>query len=557
MASKSYTLLEYLVALENKIKELKDYVDGYNGVGLGEINNQINAIQKQISDIQDQINNSNTPNEQITNMENQISNLRSQITNLQTQINEIIKNGTNVELIQTTTRTEIQRLVDDGTIDNMTIADNSITTNKLADYCITQEKIDPNVKLGGGLNVRDLNPGESVVNISGITGDKYLEALFDFTTLTSDSTQLTDERNNSKFFSLSTVEPYEQGAYALGYNGQMTMKPQSYSVGIVFRGNRTNRTGLFKFSGNVNSAINYEDASVGSGFAITHTGYYGRVIGVPFDLETFIFLLVGVDMVNDVMNIWINGVKKGTFPLDGRQIGNKGYLNNGFWSDGSFIFNKIGIYNKGNFNDREIKAITEHLFTVPKYINVDTSKSFLSIKNGLVRHLTIKNNTDGIIKDIVYNDTIRNTTSVTSEGFVLSERTLLNPNYSINCNGGGIFIRFDKNSVTDNQYLFKYSDTQYLWINFSTNKICCRDEGKWIIQQRDAQFTEKNVLYFDNSNKIYLNGKYLCDTGSTFENTEKLIKDLQNVYPLKDYVCYVEPLNAEEIKTISAELCSY
>ena len=557
MASKSYTLLEYLVYLENKVKALKEYVENYDGAELGEINNQINNLQNQINNLEEQINNSINNNEQINNLKNKITILETDVNNLQSQIEEIVNNGTSIEVIERVTKEEINKLVADGTISSLTIPDNSITTNKLADYSVTQEKISPDVKLGGGLKVRDLRTGESVVNIGGITGDKYLEALFDFTTLTTDSTQLTDVSDSSKFFSLSTVEPSVNGAYALGYNGQMTMNPQSYSVGIVFRGNRTSRTGLFKFSGDGNTAINYEDSSVGSGFAITHTGYYGRVIGVPFDLETFIFLLVGVDMVNDVMNIWINGVKKGTFPLDGRQIGNIGYLNNGFWSDGSFIFNKIGIYNKGNFNDREIKAITEHLFTVPKYINVDTSKSFLSIKNGLVRHLTIKNNTDGIIKDIVYNDTIRNTTSVTSEGFVLSERTLLNPNYSVNCNGGGIFIRFDKNSVTDSQYLFKYSDTQYLWINFSTNKICCRDVGIWVIQQREAQFAEKNVLYFDSSKKVYLNGVYLCDTGSTFENTEKLIKDLQNVYPIKDYVCYVEPLNAEEINTISTELCNY
>ena len=32
MTKKSYTLLEYLVALENKVKELKKYVDNYNGI---------------------------------------------------------------------------------------------------------------------------------------------------------------------------------------------------------------------------------------------------------------------------------------------------------------------------------------------------------------------------------------------------------------------------------------------------------------------------------------------------------------------------------------------
>lgn len=56
MAKRPYTLLEYLVALENKVKELKEYVDNYNGSDLEVINNQINSIQQQISDLQDQIN---------------------------------------------------------------------------------------------------------------------------------------------------------------------------------------------------------------------------------------------------------------------------------------------------------------------------------------------------------------------------------------------------------------------------------------------------------------------------------------------------------------------
>ena len=170
----------------------------------------------------------------------------------------------------------------------------------------------------------------------------------------------------------------------------------------------------------------------------------------------------------------------------------------------------------------------------------------------------MKNNTDNVIKDIVYKDTVRTTSSVTTDGFKLSERTLLNPGYTVLSNGGGIFIRFDKNSVTENQYLFNYSNTQYLWVNFSSNQICSRYETSWAISQREAQFAEKNVLYFDSSKKAYLNGTYLCDLGVTdFTLFEDMIKDLQNVYPIKDYVCYVETLTETEISTISTELCSY
>ena len=45
MAKKSYTLLEYLVCLENKMKELKNYVDNYNGIELGKIEEQINNVK--------------------------------------------------------------------------------------------------------------------------------------------------------------------------------------------------------------------------------------------------------------------------------------------------------------------------------------------------------------------------------------------------------------------------------------------------------------------------------------------------------------------------------
>lgn len=555
MTKRPYTLLEYLVALENKVKELKEYVDNYNGADLEVINNQINSIQQQISDLQEQINNSNTPNEQITNIENQIANLATQINNLQTQINEIVNNGTNVELIQTTTRTEIQRLVDDGTIGNMTITDNSITTNKLADYCVTQEKLDPNIKIGGTLEVRDLLEGESVINIAGITGDRWLYSLFDFSGLTVEDTILTDVNDSNKFFTLSTVEPSQNGAYVLGNNGHLVDNTDSFAIGLIFRGNPTNRTGVFKFNGGVytDCAINYES----KGIAITNSGYYGTIKYVPLDLDTFVFLLIGIDKTKDIMNVWVNGEKKGSFSIGGKSIANIGALNKGLWNDGSFIFNKIALFSKGNFADREIKAITDYVFTVPRYLNVDTSKSFLSIKEGLVRHLSLKDNTDGIIKDI-YNDTIRNTTSVNSEGFVLSERTLLTPNYDLRSNGGGIFIRFDKNSVTDNQYLINYSETQYFWVNFNTNKMCCRDNNSYPIGERTVQFSEKNVLYFETNKKVYLNGNYLFDYNGQIENhLYPLIKNFKNEYPIKDYVCYAEALSEEEIMTISTELCNY
>ena len=89
MASKSYTLLEYLVSLENKVKDLKKVVDNYDGVELGEINNQINNLQNQINTLKEQMENSNTPNEEIVMLQNKIDILQNQINNLQNQITNL------------------------------------------------------------------------------------------------------------------------------------------------------------------------------------------------------------------------------------------------------------------------------------------------------------------------------------------------------------------------------------------------------------------------------------------------------------------------------------
>ena len=58
MASKSYTLLEYLVSLENKLKELKKYVENNssNTDGNTGVNVDLSGIQNQINELEDKIN---------------------------------------------------------------------------------------------------------------------------------------------------------------------------------------------------------------------------------------------------------------------------------------------------------------------------------------------------------------------------------------------------------------------------------------------------------------------------------------------------------------------
>lgn len=504
----------------------------------------------------------------------EVQNIDNRFNKTNAKLTEVANKGTTVEVIERVTKEEIDRQIEDGTMANLTLADNSITGAKIQNHTITKDKIHPDVRLGVQINdettsgaetwssekinsislkVRDLRVGESVVNISAITGDKYLEALFDFNGLSAETTKVTDKKDNSKFFSLSKVEPAKDGgAYVLGYNGQLVNNPQSYAVGLIFRGdNEANRTGIFKFSGDDNTAINVERLGV----AFTHKSYYCTLENVPLDLDTYMFLLVGIDMPNNTMNIWVNGVKKATCSLGGRKIGNIGYLNKGYWSDGKFIFDKIALFNKANFTDRELKAITEHIFTT-RYLNVNTSKSFLSLKNGLVRHLTMKNNTDGVIKDVVYKDTVRNTTSVTAQGFVLSERTSLGPSYSILNNKGCVFIRFDKTTAAGNKYLLKIDGTLYLWVDFNSNKICSRLDSEWLIGERSITLNEKNVLCFTN-NKVFFNGICISTHNVNLQRLNSLIGDVKNEYPIKDYVVYSESLSEDEIKIISNELCSY
>lgn len=70
MAKKSYTLLEYIVALENRINELKKYLENYDGVELDSINNQINELKQQI----EQLKNNSSGNSSINKFTGKVAN---------------------------------------------------------------------------------------------------------------------------------------------------------------------------------------------------------------------------------------------------------------------------------------------------------------------------------------------------------------------------------------------------------------------------------------------------------------------------------------------------
>ena len=130
MASKSYTLLEYLVYLENKVKALKEYVENYDGVDLTEIQNEINNIKQQIE-------NGNINNEQITNLENRVNEVQAQLNNKANK-DEVMTRGTvSIRDFDDETRNIIQGM-EPGTV-NAVLGDGNVKLKNLADEIITTE----------------------------------------------------------------------------------------------------------------------------------------------------------------------------------------------------------------------------------------------------------------------------------------------------------------------------------------------------------------------------------------------------------------------------------
>ena len=76
--------------------------------------------------------------DRLDNFDEQLDNNVQQLTN---KINEVATIGTTTEVLQNTTETYIQEKIDDGTIPNLTIGDNSITENKYKDDSVNKSKI--------------------------------------------------------------------------------------------------------------------------------------------------------------------------------------------------------------------------------------------------------------------------------------------------------------------------------------------------------------------------------------------------------------------------------
>ena len=88
MASKSYTLLEYLVTLEKQIKELQvNGGSGGSGSNNTELINYINQVQQELNTFKNSIN--NTVDNNNTNLLSKINELTSELNNLKSIVNNL------------------------------------------------------------------------------------------------------------------------------------------------------------------------------------------------------------------------------------------------------------------------------------------------------------------------------------------------------------------------------------------------------------------------------------------------------------------------------------
>lgn len=105
MSKRPYTLLEYLVALENKLKEIKKYVDDNLGTDYSELTSQVNNLENQFNAFKTSI--SNTVNTNNTTILSKFSDLENQFNTFKTSITNTV-NSNNTSLLSKVNSLETQ-----------------------------------------------------------------------------------------------------------------------------------------------------------------------------------------------------------------------------------------------------------------------------------------------------------------------------------------------------------------------------------------------------------------------------------------------------------------
>lgn len=105
MAKKSYTLLEYLVSMENKLKDIKKYVEANIGADYSELTSQVNNLETQFNSFKTSI--SNTVDSNNTNLLSKFNTLENQFNTFKTSITNTV-NTNNTSLLSKVNSLESQ-----------------------------------------------------------------------------------------------------------------------------------------------------------------------------------------------------------------------------------------------------------------------------------------------------------------------------------------------------------------------------------------------------------------------------------------------------------------
>ena len=105
MTKKSYTLLEYLVSMENKLKDIKKYVEANIGADYSELTSQVNNLETQFNSFKTSI--SNTVDNNNTSLLSKFNSLESQFNTFKTSITNTV-NTNNTSLLSKVNSLETQ-----------------------------------------------------------------------------------------------------------------------------------------------------------------------------------------------------------------------------------------------------------------------------------------------------------------------------------------------------------------------------------------------------------------------------------------------------------------
>ena len=117
--------------------------DGSAGGGSGE-----GLTTEQTQQLQTAYNHSQSPHvnsEDLSNITSAVNLNSEKINELNSQMDTIANKGTTVEVLERVTKEEIDRQIQDGTIANLTLADNSIENNKYKDKSVSLNKLNGDV----------------------------------------------------------------------------------------------------------------------------------------------------------------------------------------------------------------------------------------------------------------------------------------------------------------------------------------------------------------------------------------------------------------------------